>query len=689
MADLSSTTIYGDLVVNGKTYTVATTMTGTLTLDNDANFLTLQGDTDSLIFSQTADDFSILNNEQNNGIVIHDGTAGVEIHYNGSSVVEVDSAGGMNVVSGTIRQGGTAVSLTGHSHTTGDVTSGTFADARIAQSNVTQHQAAINHDALSNFVANEHIDWTTDQGATNIHANNITGYSATGHQHVEADITNLTHLTIEEVQDNLGTSFLVGGTDISLSYNDVANTLTINSTATGVTDHGALTGLADDDHTQYHTNTRHDAHDHSTALGTAVIQDLSNVTITSVANDEVLAWNGSAWINQTAAEAGLATSGHTHSAPDHGTLSGLGDDDHTQYLNTSRHNSEDHSTAMGTVVLNDISDVTETTITSGDLLRWNGTTWVNYADSNYATSGHNHSGVYATVSHNHSAADITSGTLAVARGGTGIASYTTSNYIRASGATTLEQRTPAQVLTDIGAAASSHNHSAANITSGTLAVARGGTGIASYTTNNYIRASGATTLQQRTPAEVLSDIGAAAASHNHSATNITSGTLAVARGGTGIASYTTGNYIYASGATTLAERTPAQVLSDIGAASSGHGHTLSGDVTGSVSATVVGDDSHNHTGTTISALDTGDITTGTFANARISQGSVTQHQGAIDHGSIAGLGDDDHTIYSKADGTRAFTGTVGGVTPTANAHLTTKAYVDTLIGADTFLLMGA
>ena len=72
-----------------------------------------------------------------------------------------------------------------------------------------------------------------------------------------------------------------------------------------------------------------------------------------------------------------------------------------------------------------------------------------------------------------------------------------------------------------------------------------------------------------------------------------------------------------------------------------------GDVTGAFTATVVGDNSHAHTGTTISALAAGDTTTGTFANARISVGNVTQHQGSIDHGSITGLGDDDHTIYGQ------------------------------------------
>ena len=28
----------------------------------------------------------------------------------------------------------------------------------------------LNHDSLTGFVANEHIDWTADQGGTNIHA---------------------------------------------------------------------------------------------------------------------------------------------------------------------------------------------------------------------------------------------------------------------------------------------------------------------------------------------------------------------------------------------------------------------------------------------------------------------------------------------------------------------------------------
>jgi len=40
----------------------------------------------------------------------------------------------------------------------------------------------IDHDALTNFVANEHIDWTADQGGTNIDEGNITEISITQHE---------------------------------------------------------------------------------------------------------------------------------------------------------------------------------------------------------------------------------------------------------------------------------------------------------------------------------------------------------------------------------------------------------------------------------------------------------------------------------------------------------------------------
>lgn len=54
----------------------------------------------------------------------------------------------------------------------------------------------------------------------------------------------------------------------------------------------------------------------------------------------------------------------------------------------------------------------------------------------------------------------------------------------------------------------------------------------------------------------------------------------------------------------------------------------------------------------------------------------TQHSDLTDGGNTTLHA---HDIYILADGTRAFTGVVGGVTPTASTHLTTKDYVDNTV----------
>ena len=54
----------------------------------------------------------------------------------------------------------------------------------------------------------------------------------------------------------------------------------------------------------------------------------------------------------------------------------------------------------------------------------------------------------------------------------------------------------------------------------------------------------------------------------------------------------------------------------------------------------------------------------------------------LNHGDLLGLDDDDHTQYILVDGTRGFTGTVSGIYPTTDAHLTTKFYVDSQISGN-------
>lgn len=208
-------------------------------------------------------------------------------------------------------------------------------------------------------------------------------------------------------------------------------------------------------------------------------------------------------------------------------------------------------------------------------------------------------------SHSHSTENITTGTLTVDRGGTGIASYTSGNYIYASASNTLAQRTPAQVLSDIGAALSTHSHAAGDITgaaltktddtnvtltlggtpatallraasltlgwTGQLAVSRGGTGRGSHTA--YALIAGGTTevgaqqsLATGNAGQILRSGGSGAVPSWSTATyptattinqaiysladnQIVSGTLPVAGGGTGSTSFAAGQLLFADAST--------------------------------------------------------------------------------------------------------------------------------------------
>lgn len=138
-----------------------------------------------------------------------------------------------------------------------------------------------------------------------------------------------------------------------------------------ITDHGGLTGLGDDDHTQYHNDARGDArysllaHDHDadyaaivhshatsdiTDFDLTVADDVTQVFIAGSHTGIGFTYNslgGLPWwsIDAAVVYAGsgaansAARSDHDHSGVyadtahnhDHGTLTGLGDDDHPQY----------------------------------------------------------------------------------------------------------------------------------------------------------------------------------------------------------------------------------------------------------------------------------------------------------------------------------------------------------------------
>jgi len=73
---------------------------------------------------------------------------------------------------------------------------------------------------------------------------------------------------------------------------------------------------------------------------------------------------------------------------------------------------------------------------------------------------------------------------------------------------------------------------------------------------------------------------------------------------------------------------------------------------------------------------------GVLPDARISESSVTQHEGAIDHGSIAGLTDDDHTQYhndTRAD-TWLATKDTGDLAEGSNLYFTDERAQDAIGG---------
>lgn len=146
---------------------------------------------------------------------------------------------------------------------------------------------------------------------------------------------------------------------------------TIFSTAgavpsTPVNDHGSMIGLGDNDHPQYLLVADHDSRDHSAALSTAILDDLSDVAITSATPNQFLRYNGSAWVNDLVT-LGTNTEGNYMT----GVSAGTG-------ISVS-HTPGEGSTATVSLnaTLNNISNVSISSPVANNIIQYNGTTWVN------------------------------------------------------------------------------------------------------------------------------------------------------------------------------------------------------------------------------------------------------------------------------------------------------------------------
>jgi hypothetical protein len=235
-----------NLSLSGTTFNLNTNLSGLGTISSGAitssgrgtfDELTLTGSADNLTFNEASGDWTINNAAQNNGITIYDGTKGVEVNYNGAAVAEFDGSGGMNLISGSLRVGGTAVIDSSRNLSS----IGTIASGAITS---TGNMSLSNSNTGNNITISR-----TDSGTSAIfHIGSSTGYVGTTSNHPfhirQNDQSVITIGTNQNV--NLATGGLeVGGTTVIDSSRNLTNIGTISSGAvTATSDTNALTLLS-------------------------------------------------------------------------------------------------------------------------------------------------------------------------------------------------------------------------------------------------------------------------------------------------------------------------------------------------------------------------------------------------------------------------------------------------------------
>jgi hypothetical protein len=179
-----------------------------------------------------------------------------------------------------------------------------------------------------------------------------------------------------------------------------ANEASIGALQTGSSD-GSLNGLSDvtitsattDQVLKYNGTAWVNDTISGGGAGSIALNDVTDVTLTSPADNEVLAYDSTSgeFINQTAGEAGLATSTHVHVASDiqTGTFADarIAESSVTQHqaaLSITESQISDLGTYLTDITsqsINALSDVSITSAANNEVLTYNGTNWVNSAAS--------------------------------------------------------------------------------------------------------------------------------------------------------------------------------------------------------------------------------------------------------------------------------------------------------------------
>ncbi len=269
-----------------------------------------------------------------------------------------------------------------------------------------------------------------------------------------AAVPELWNATYAEIDANFGDhEFRIG----TVEQNMVTTLAGLGVTVSAATINH-LTGVTSNVQTQLNGKSASN-HNHS-------LDSLANVTITSNANGEILRWNGTAWINNTLAEAGIAAVGHGHNIAD---VSGL-----QAALDSKMSASGNAATATK---LQTARNLTIGASAKG----FDGSANVSWSLTEIGAAPVSHAHAIANVTGLQNALDGKQGSLGYTpvRQGTGTGMLGNTVHIGWDGGQLLAQVDSAQQgafafqsWVSAGFASTGHKHAAGDITSGTFAVAR-------------------------------------------------------------------------------------------------------------------------------------------------------------------------------------------------------------------------